>query len=91
MYSGQLIIDADYATDRWEIALRLESLAVAWSGVSDVELPEVIGHSAALSLITDRDSSVTLHSESANDKRASDPRLSESHGLGGAAVQTAPR
>lgn len=57
MYSGQLIIDADFATDRWEIALRWdsESLEVAWSGVRDADLPEIVGHSAAFSLIANRE------------------------------------
>ena len=62
MYSGQLIIDADYTAFGWEIALRwdCESMEVAWCGVSDAVLPEVVGQSAAISLVTDRDGNRSL-------------------------------
>ena len=58
MYSGQLIIDADYNTaDGWEIVLRFdpENCEGSWSGLIDAQLPDLIGDAAAEALIADRD------------------------------------
>ena len=56
MFDTQRIIDADWTKDGWEIMIRFtaEDAETAWSGVSDTELPNILGSFIAQSLIAER-------------------------------------
>ena len=56
-FCSQLIIDADYNDDGWEIAFRFdsESMEDAYSDLTDEQLPGVVGAPMAKILILERD------------------------------------
>jgi hypothetical protein len=57
MFSSALILDADHGPDGWEVALRYdaESLEEAYAGLTDEELPGVVGPVIARLLIAERE------------------------------------
>jgi hypothetical protein len=57
MFSTQLIVDADWTAEGWEIVVRFDadSMEAAWSGVSDADLPGLIGEAMADAVAADRD------------------------------------
>lgn len=52
-----LKLDADHTEHGWEIVLRFDSddCEGAWTGVTDKQLPEIVGPHIAAALIQERD------------------------------------
>ena len=64
MFTTQILIDADYGTHGWEIAVcneLIEGIA-AWSDVSDEQLSTLIGPEMAAHLISSRDATPKMES-----------------------------
>lgn len=77
MFCSELVIDADYGENSWEIVLRYdaESNEGAWSDMSDADLPAVVGPNIAALLIQERDTKAAAPASPSNAREAAMARI----------------